>query len=167
MYIIILDFIVLLIIFLVVPTMEFSSSQKGNQVLTYFGFEYLSFRTINGVLTWRCRQSRSIKCHSIMQTKDGNIQQPTKHFHDSCPQKAEANVARSKMKQDLRVVSATPRNVMRNVLSELSNDVLAHMPKQSSLARNLLNHRKDGHLPNPTTINFDIPEKYSQLVINS
>jgi hypothetical protein len=32
--------------------------------------------------------------------------------------------------------------------------------------RNLLNHRKDGHLPNPTTINFDIPEKYSQLVLH-
>jgi hypothetical protein len=62
------------------------------------------------------------------------------------------------------VVSATPRNVKGNVLSELSNDVLVHMHKQSSRARNLLNHRKDGHLPNPTTINFYIPEKYSQLV---
>ena len=40
------------------------------------------------------------------------------------------------------------------------------MPKQSSLARNLLNHRKDGNLPNPTTINVDIPEKYSQLVLH-
>jgi hypothetical protein len=66
----------------------------------------------------------------------------------------------------MRVFSATPRNVMGNVLSELSNDVLAHMPKQSSLAKNLPNHRKDGHLPNPTTINYDNPEKYSQLVLH-
>ena len=102
-------------------------------MLTYLGFEYLCFRNINGVLTWRCRQSRSVKCHSIMKTKDGNIVQPNEHGHDSCPQNAEANVARSKMRQDMRVVSATPRNVMGNVLSELSNYVLAHMPKQSSL----------------------------------
>jgi hypothetical protein len=42
----------------------------------------------------------------------------------------------------MRVVSATPRNVMGNVLSELSNDVLAHMPKKSYLARNLLTYSK-------------------------
>ncbi|XP_021920177.1 broad-complex core protein isoforms 1/2/3/4/5-like isoform X7 [Zootermopsis nevadensis] len=83
------------------PRMEFSSSQKGNKVLTFLGFEYLYFRTINGVLTWRCRQSRSVKCNSIMKTKDGNIvQPPTEHCHDSCPQKAEANIAKSKMRSD-------------------------------------------------------------------
>jgi hypothetical protein len=102
-----------------------------------------------------------------MKTKDGNtVQQPTEHCNDSCPQKAEANFARSKMRQDMRVVIATPRNVMGNVWSELSNDVLVHMPQQSSLARNLLNRRKDAHLPNPTTINYDNPEKYSQLVLH-
>jgi hypothetical protein len=102
-----------------------------------------------------------------LKTKDGNIvQQPTEHCHDSCPQKAEANVARSKMRQEMRGVSATPRNVMGNVLSVFSNNVLAHMPKQSSLSRNLLNHRRYGHLPSPATINFDIPEKYSQLVLH-
>jgi hypothetical protein len=101
-----------------------------------------------------------------MKTKDGNIvQQPTEHCHDSCPQKAEASVARSKRRQEMRGVSATPRNVMGNVLSALGNDVLAHMPKQSSTVRNLLNHRRDGHLPSPT-INVDIPEKYSQLVLH-
>jgi hypothetical protein len=101
-------YIIVLLIFLVVPTMEFSSTQKGNRDLTYLGFEYLSFRTINGELAWRCRQSRSVKCHSIMKTKYGNtVQQPTEHYHDSCPQKAEADVARSKMRQDIRVVSAT------------------------------------------------------------
>jgi hypothetical protein len=50
-------------------------------------------------------------------------------------------------------------------MSALSNDVLAHMPKQSSLARNFLNHRRDDHLPSPTTINFDMPE-YSQMVLH-
>jgi hypothetical protein len=54
-----------------------------------------------------------------MKTKDGNtVQQPTEHCHDSCPQKAEADVARSKMRQDMRVVSATTRNMMGNVYSD-------------------------------------------------
>ncbi|XP_053148756.1 uncharacterized protein LOC128343547 isoform X2 [Hemicordylus capensis] len=150
-----------------VQTMEFSRSQKNNKVMIYLGFEYLAFRTVNGVVTWRCRQNRSIKCHSIIKTKDGNIvQEPTEHCHDSCPQKAAANVARSKMRQDMRAVSATPRNVMGNVLSGLSNDILAHIPRQSSLARSLLYHRTDSNLSNPKPINVHIPEKYSQLILH-
>ncbi|XP_077119382.1 TIMELESS-interacting protein isoform X1 [Ranitomeya variabilis] len=147
--------------------MEFSKSQRNNKVMIYLGFEYLAFRTINAVVTWRCRLHRSSKCHSILKTKDGNVvQEPTEHCHDSCPQKAEANVARSKMREDMRAVSATPRNVMGKVLSVLSNDVLAHMPRQSSLARSLVYHRTDGNLPNPKTIHFCIPEKYSQLILH-
>ncbi|XP_069618197.1 uncharacterized protein [Ranitomeya imitator] len=137
--------------------MEFSKSQRNNKVMIYLGFEYLAFRTINAVVTWRCRL-----CHSVLKTKDGNVvQEPTEKCHDSCPQKAEANVARSKMREDMRAVSATPRNVMGKVLS-----VLAHMPRQSSLARSLVYHRTDGNLPNPKTIHFCIPEKYSQLILH-
>ncbi|XP_077111736.1 uncharacterized protein LOC143767360 [Ranitomeya variabilis] len=85
--------------------MEFSKSQRNNKVMIYLGFEYLAFRTINAVVTWRCRLHRSSKCHSIVKTKDGNVvQEPTEHCHDSCPQKAEANIARSKMREDMRAV---------------------------------------------------------------
>jgi hypothetical protein len=102
-----------------------------------------------------------------MKTKDGDIvQEPTGHCHDSGPQKAAANVARSKMKEDMRAVNATPRLVMGNVLLGLGNEVLAHMPKQSSIARNLRHNRSRGTLPNPKSINFDIPEKYSELILH-
>ncbi|KAM4042556.1 uncharacterized protein ACNLHF_013173 isoform 2-T7 [Anomaloglossus baeobatrachus] len=150
-----------------VQTMEFSRSQRDNKVMIYLGFEYLAFRTINAVVTWRCRLHRSSKCHSILKTKDDNIfQEPTEHCHDSCLQKAEANMARSKMREDMKAVSATHRNVMGKVLSVLSNDILAHMPRQSSLARSLVYHRTDGNLPNPKTINFCFPEKYGQLILH-
>ncbi|KFM58704.1 hypothetical protein X975_17494, partial [Stegodyphus mimosarum] len=149
-----------------VQAMEFSRTQKGKEVLIYSGFEYLKFRTVNGVVTWRCRRHRSTRCHSFLKTKDGSImKEPTEHCHDSCPQKVIANAARSQMREDMKSVAATPRNVIGNVLSGLSNDVLACFPKQSSLTRNLLHHRKEGYLPNPSNTNFEIPEKYINLVL--
>lgn len=147
--------------------MEFSTSQKGKQTLTYRGYEYLRFREINGITTWRCRENRSTKCHSLMKTKNGDIvQEPTSHCHDSCPQRAQANILRSNMRQSIIAVNATPRNVIGDVLSGVSNDVLAFLPKQSSLARTLRNQRIENHLPNPSTINFPIPAKYSDLVLH-
>ncbi|GLV31394.1 hypothetical protein CBL_10773 [Carabus blaptoides fortunei] len=80
------------------------------------------------------------------------------------PMKVQANTVIHLMKQEIKGVGTTPRNVMGNALSEVSNEVLAHMPKKSSLVRTLLNQRK-GHLPNPTTFNFEILEKYRQLVL--
>jgi len=90
---------------------------------------------------------------------------PTKHCHDSCPQKAEANMALVSMRQDMKSTNTTPLNVLGNGLSKLSNEVLANLPKKSSLERNLLNHRTDDHLINPTTVNFSIPETYSDLIL--
>lgn len=149
--------------------MEFSRSQGGNEVLSYQGFEYLYFRNNNGVLTWRCRQNRAMKCHANIKTHNNTIvRPPMDHCHDACcPQKVEANLARSLMKQAMKsAVSATPRNVMGSVLSHVSSDVLAHVPKQSSLSRTLLRHRKDGNVPNPGTINFVIPDKYTDFVLH-
>ncbi|XP_075197500.1 uncharacterized protein LOC142297117 [Anomaloglossus baeobatrachus] len=145
-----------------VQTMEFSRSQKKNNVMIYLGFEYLAFRTINAVLTWRCRPHHSSKCHSILKTKDDNVvQEPTERCRDSCPQKAEANVARSKMREDMRAISATARNVMGKVLSVLSNDVLAHMPRQSSEAWSIIQQMV---ICLTQKLHFCILEKYSQLI---
>ena len=47
-------------LFLVVPTMEFSSSQKGNQVLTYLGFEYMCFRNVPCLNLGTPRRSTSL-----------------------------------------------------------------------------------------------------------
>ena len=68
--------------------MEFSKSQKGNDVLLYLGYEYLFYRSVKGIKMWRCRQSLSIKCPSVIRTEwDKIVQEPTSHNHDSCPQK--------------------------------------------------------------------------------
>ena len=146
--------------------MEFSQSQKGNQVLTYKGFQYLRFRTRDETVTWRCRESRSTKCPAFLKTTNDCIEkEPTSHSHDSCPQKAQANIFRSKMREDIAQVSATPRNVIGNTLQHATDDVLAYIPKQSSLARSLLRHKSDKHLPNPSTTQFEIPTKYVDFIL--
>ena len=103
-------------------------------MLTYLGHEYIFYRNTNGLLTWRCRKNRTIKCHSNMKTKDGNIEQePTEHCHGSCPQNARANICLSLMRENMKAIGATPRNVIGNALSQLSNEVMAHMPKNHPL----------------------------------
>ena len=84
-------------------------------------------------------------------------------MQDSCPQKANANIAVSQMKADIKCVEATSKYVIGNVLINVSNDVLQHIPKQSSLARTLMRHREESHFPIPTTTNSDIPEKCIHL----
>ncbi|XP_055639888.1 uncharacterized protein LOC129777565 isoform X1 [Toxorhynchites rutilus septentrionalis] len=147
--------------------MELSTSQKDNRVLIYNGFEYLYAKTLNGIDTWKCRENRQSKCHSRMKTRNNDIiQEPSSHSHDACPQKAEANIAKRRMVEAMAEINATARNVIGETLSKLSTDVIAYLPKQSSLARTLRNHRVMKHLPNPPTADFAIPEKYRDLVLH-
>lgn len=122
---------------------KYSTTEQGKQILIYSGFEYLYFRTTNGVTTWRCRRNRSLRCHSSMKIKnDVIVCHPSAHCHDSCPQDIEANIAKRKMIQAMGEVGANSRNAMESVLSQVSNEVLAYLPKKSSISRNLLLHKK-------------------------
>lgn len=66
----------------------------------------------------------------------------------------------------MKSVGATARNVIGSVLSKVNNETLVYMAKKSSLSRNLQNFRKTDHLPNPTTIQFSIPEKFRELTLH-
>ena len=153
---------------------EFSKTQKGNQVLIFEGHEYRRFREarkVDGttVISWRCRKSHptSENCRAILRTTDGNITGNVPlHSHDSCPQKAKANILRSKMKENMKNIGATPSIVIGSAIIGVRKEVLSYLPKPSSLTRSLQNHRQAGHLPNPTTPNFTIPVKYSQMVLH-
>lgn len=142
-------------------------TQKGNKVLIYLGFEYVCFRAAGETITWRCRQSRQMKCHAMIRTAENRIvQMPIAHCHDSCPQKLEVNAAKLEMKESMKSVGATSRNVIGSVLSKVNNETLVHMPKKSSLSRNLQNFRKKDNFSNPTTIQFSIPEKFRELILH-
>ena len=149
-------------------TMEFTTTERGNLVLIFLGFEYSKFRTNNGVITWRCRQHQSSRCHAFLKTADDHntiVRLPCNHSHDSCPQKVVANIAQSKMKVAMKEVGATTRNVMGHALRSLSMDILGHMPKKSSIVRTLHRQKQADHIPNPTAPDFVIPDKYSILVL--
>ena len=149
--------------------MDFSKNQRGNAVLTYLGFEYNKFRenTTTGVITWRCKQHKSSRCKAFIKTNEGNvIGAPSPHSHDSCPQKAKANIAMRRMKECIKHVGATARDVIGSELIGLNNDVLCHLPKQSSIVRSMLRHKQRDHLPNPNTPDFSIPEKYIHLILH-
>ena len=80
--------------------------------------------------------------------------------------KIEVNVTKREMQKAMADTSATTRNVMGSILSEVSNEALVYMSKKSSISRNLLNYRRTGHLPVPIDTNFEIPDKYSELVLH-
>ncbi|XP_065160730.1 uncharacterized protein [Atheta coriaria] len=147
--------------------MEFTKSERGKPILIYAGFEYLQFRVKENIIVWRCRQSRSAKCHAQMKTSNNEIiEEPTTHCHDSCPQKIEAQKALIRMKEVMTDIGATPRDAIGALMATVHNDVLTHLPKQSSLQRNLCRHRQAGQLPNPTTSAFDMPAKYAPLILH-
>lgn len=148
--------------------MEFSRTQKGNQVLLYQGHEYTKYRENgSGVITWRCRFYFATKCRAFLRTRTRNIiGEVPQHCHDSNPQKSQANILKTTMKQDMKAVGATPRNVMGNILSGVNMDVLAHLPKLSSLTRSLFKHKETTHIPNPSTTDFRIPGQYADLILH-
>jgi len=149
--------------------MNFTTTERGNVVLVYLGFEYSRSRSFIGVVTLRCRQHYTTKCHANIMTKEDCttiVRPPSKHSHDSCPQKIQANIAKNDMKIKMREVIATPQNVMGDTLRALSMDILAHLPKKSSIVRSLNNHRQIDSTPNPTGPDFVIPVKYLSFVLH-
>lgn len=147
--------------------MEFSLTQRGNHVLLYEGYEYTKYREKeNDEITWRCRVYFSSKCRAFLRTYDDNIIGIVpQHCHDSNPQKAQASIIKIKMKQDMKAVGASARNVLGNNLSGVNMDVLQHLPKQSSLTRNLFRSKVLNYAPNPATTNFLIPENYADIIL--
>lgn len=133
--------------------MEFSVTARGNTALSYLGFEYNKYRESNTtkVITWRCKMSRNLGCKSMIKTKDNDVFiPPTLHCHDSCPQKAIANITLSKMKNAIRHVGANNKNVIKNATDGLDNSVLEHLPKKASIIRLLTRHKTRSQISDST-----------------
>ena len=70
------------------------------------------------------------------------------------------------MKDDMKNIGATPRNVMGNRLSNLDSIVMGQLPKVSSITRYLTRHRGSASpQPNPDNCDFIIPEKYKDNIL--
>lgn len=68
-------------LFLALPV-ENSYTMKDSRVLLYCGFEYTLQKNVNGVSTWKCRETLSENCRSKLKIKEDQIfRQPTVHCH--------------------------------------------------------------------------------------
>lgn len=82
-----------------------------------------------------------------MKTLNGAIIKPPKdHSHEAYPEKAQANIIKTELKKRIKETGASTKEVLESMLTEVSDEVLAHMPKISSLKRSL--RRNNDILPN-------------------
>ncbi|XP_077297446.1 uncharacterized protein LOC143919129 isoform X2 [Arctopsyche grandis] len=124
--------------------LEFSTNQRGNIVLTYLGFQYNKHREndVTDMISWRCTQNRSSRCKAFIKTYGNSIVGgPSAHSHDACPQKAKANIALSKMRESVKHVKSI-KQVIGNEMMGLNDDIVAHLPKRSSIIRGLMRHKQ-------------------------
>lgn len=150
--------------------MEFSLNAKNNSVLTYRGYEYNKHRQNkkDGTILWRCKECRHYRCKSYIKTnQDMNeiVLPPSSHCHDSCPQKAQANIIMSNLKFSVKHAGGDPKNMIKNEMVNLNEDILVHLPKKASIDRLLSRYRANERLPNPTTPNFRISDEFIHLVL--
>ena len=68
------------------------------------------------------------------------------------------------MKDKMTALSATNPNVIGEALTDVSSDILAYLPKKTSLQRFLRMYRNAE--PVPRLANFDISEVYSQFILH-
>uniref|UniRef100_A0A0K0FJ92 Glycosyl transferase n=1 Tax=Strongyloides venezuelensis TaxID=75913 RepID=A0A0K0FJ92_STRVS len=69
------------------------------------------------------------------------------------------------MQNNIPFANATPGNVIGHVLAESRNEVLAYMPKSTSLARSLKNQKLSNHLPSSVNKIFEISKNYADFLL--
>ena len=155
-------------------TMADRKTQRGNNLLTLQGFEYL-FKRENqaGVKHWRCRHywKLHVKCPATVKTtgpENRVVEGPTRHSHESDLLGDLANQAVQQTKAAAVVqAGVSTRAVVSQALEELDDLVQARMPSKRSIARvvNRARQQADAAPANPRNRDFEIPQEYQNLVL--
>ncbi|XP_076813496.1 uncharacterized protein LOC143460026 [Clavelina lepadiformis] len=126
--------------------MEYSTTERGGTVLLYKGHEYLQKRMKqDGVIYWRCRQYFKNKCPSTLVTSyDDIVKEPGTHCHVGDCIQVTANATVAKMRDRAYSCKETTRNILGVHLVNVDENVLARMPKRSTLERNIRRRRQNG-----------------------
>lgn len=155
----------------------FGVSTKGRQTVIYRNFEYVKVReNKNGEIYWRCKMYQIYKCNAHLKTLQDRIvsNKDEEHTHQGNTSTSMARLAVAQMKEKMCETSATPAAVVGLVSRQLDDHILQALPKPSSLARSLQRHRKaalanndDGAVlpPPPADTNFDVPQRFSDLIL--
>lgn len=150
---------------------EYGISNKGGQTIIYKGFEFVRHReTATGTIHWRCAKFRTLRCRSLLHTRDNNIiREPSDHCHANRTFEAAAHKVANQMKMEMSHPGATARSVIADNLVNVSDGIKICLPKKSSLTRRLNGSKAKtlGNVPaNPNNKNFEIPEKYANWIIH-
>lgn len=145
-----------------------SKSNKGGEVLRYEGLDYLHKKTsLNGNITWRCRYHKQKTCKSTLITNLGEIiRYPNDHSHLGSPIKSEACAILSQIKESASTSKASTRAIIGEHVMNTRLETLHRFPKKSSVERKIQRVREKVNLPapHPTTLNFEIPLDYLDMV---
>ncbi len=104
--------------------MEFYKTQRGGDICLHEAYEYLvSYRAKNGLITWRCRHHKELKCKSTMTTRGEElVKPPAEHSHPSDLGKAKARQIVSKMKLDGAQQMSSTRNILATNVTGVPDD---------------------------------------------
>lgn len=158
-------------------TVKYGVTKRGKRTLLLGNHEYWFHRqNTNNVVVWRCCKFTSLKCHARVKTlEDRVLHKFDDHTHEGNRSKSLARKAVGEMKERMNDALSQPSTSQAAVASTLPDHVLMALPKKETLSRALRRHRtkvaseaNDGQMlpPIPTNANFDIPEKYRDLVLH-
>ncbi len=161
--------IVILTLTFIEAAMEFSTTQKGKTLLKHAGYEYLHKRSnMDGSEVWRCIVHKQARCPAILKSSGNQIiREPNRHTHqtDLARSKARGVVRSLKSSVETHAGVAT-RQVVCRAIAEVPEEVLAVMPRKSSLMKTVQRERRNNYeaAPNPRNKHFEIPQAYRDLI---
>ena len=151
-----------------------SKTERGVEVLTEGGFQYVMRRDRlgkNGERTWRCRDQRKYRCSAYIKTLNGLIldgQGQCVHSHVGDPILPTVKNVQSLLRSQASNSHDTTRSILSGNLVGINQDVLQRLPKRTSLEDNIRAKRRAGNPvdPNPLNLNYEIPQKYQNVVLH-
>jgi len=156
--------------------LQYGASKRGKRTLVYRGCEFWREKeNKKGQTHWRCSKRQSLQCKARLVTDSHGVvgnKQP-EHNHSGNVATALARKAVHEMKLKMQETVATPSSSQGAIAASLDNHVFMALPKRDTLTRALRLHRQriltisgTGALPPlPTDLNFEIPERFRQLVL--
>lgn len=152
--------------------MEFFTSVRGARKLKYRDFVYCRNKTLtNGNTYWECSQRRSgngCRAKLILDPGDNLVVQPGTHTHAPDPGRVQAEVLRSNMKQDAKVLESRTNILVARHLEAADEGVMAHLPKIETIRRDVRRQRQLQHglpvVPDPFNTMFEIPNQLTTTI---
>lgn len=147
-----------------------SKTERGGDVLCYEGYEYI--RRVdrlgkNGELTWRCRFHRKYRCLAGLKTLGNKvIIQPPNHSHMGNILKAKASAVQAGLHETSSMPDA--RTSLGEAVLGVKQEVLKQLlPKRQCLKRDIeiMRRKINKNLPLISSLNFSIPDRYTDMVL--